>query len=132
MQPPVAPLYKQAIYSQYCCCKTAEKDPALSTGQGGSLAERKAAMYYTSCIDANQTVATLGSRPLTDLLWKTFGGWSVTEPRKGDSILFNETAWDFQRTLEQTHALGIYGFVSVWVAEDDKMPTRNILQVSSL
>ena len=107
-----------------------EKEDELRGGRGRSSAELKAAMYHASCIDLNHTVAILGSSPLIDLLWKTFGGWTVTEPKNGESISFNETAWDFQRVLEQTHALGIFGFVSVWVAEDDKMPNHNILQVN--
>ena len=93
-----------------------------------SSAEKKAAMYYASCLDVNQTLATLGSAPLVDLLWDTFGGWTVA-PDPNGKISFNESAWDFQRSLEQIHSLGVYGFFSVWVAEDDKMPTRNILQV---
>lgn len=90
-------------------------------------------MYYTSCVDVNQTLNDLGSRPLVDLLWETFGGWTVAAAERiGKPASFNETAWDFQRTLEKIHSLGVYGFFSVWVAEDDKMPTRNILQVSKI
>ena len=46
-----------------------------------------------------------------------------------DLQLTLETAWDFQGTLERTHALGLATFFNVWVSEDDKQPTHNILQV---
>jgi predicted metalloendopeptidase len=107
----------------------AESDSLKSNSE--TSAERKAAMYYSSCVDVNQTLNELGSRPLLELLWDSFGGWTLAAERSGKPAVFNETAWDFQRTLEQTHSLGVYGFFSVWVAEDDKMPTRNILQVTS-
>lgn len=98
-----------------------------------STAEHKAAMYYASCIDVNETLPVLGPRPLLDLIWDSFGGWTLTGPNGYNShsmtSSFNESSWDFQRTLEQLHSFGVYGFFAVWVAEDDKKPTRNILQV---
>ena len=78
----------------------------------------------------------LGSRPLIDLLSNVFGSSWVPSGRRGASSMldvaatdFNESAWNFQRTLERTHALGLDTFFNVWVSEDDKQPTQNILQV---
>ena len=97
-------------------------------------AEHKAAMYYTSCLDVNQTVANLGPRPLLDLIWDAFGGWTLSGrdlDAATSSVAFNDTSWNLQSVLNRAHSIGIYVFFSVWVAEDDKMPTENILQVCS-
>ena len=101
-----------------------------------SSAERKAVSYYRACMDVNKTMDRLGSRPLIDLLSELFGSSWVPSARHSASSLsgsartdFNESAWNFQRTLELTQALGLDTFFNVWVSEDDKQPTQNILQV---
>ena len=78
----------------------------------------------------------LGSRPLIDLLSDLFGSsWVLSAHRSATStsgpatIDFSESAWNFQQTLELTHALGLDTFFNIWVSEDDKQPTQNILQV---
>lgn len=97
-----------------------------------SSAERKATSYYTACMDANKTMDHLGSKPLIDLLADVFGNSWVPSARRDarqTATDFNESAWNFQRTMERTHALGLDTFFNVWVSEDDKQPTQNILQV---
>ena len=69
-------------------------------GASNSSAERKAASYYLSCMNANKTMDHLGGKPLIDLLADEFGH------RGGGAMLWStaadleETAWDFQGTLE--------------------------------
>lgn len=87
-----------------------------------SEAEAKAKKYYTSCLDVNQTIQSLGAQPLLDLLHDAFKGWSVNW-----DLRLN--AWDFQDTLQKIHLHGMSSFFSFWVAEDEKEPTKNILQV---
>ena len=69
-------------------------------GANNSSAECKAASYYRSCMNANKTMDRLGGKPLIDLLADEFGH------RGGGAMLWStaadleETAWDFQGTLE--------------------------------
>jgi len=99
-----------------CVCR-----PETPLNESLSEAEAKAKKYYTSCLDVNQTIETLGATPLLDLIQKQFRGWTVN---------WNVGAWDLQDTLEKIHALGMSSFFSFWVAEDEKEPTKNILQVN--
>lgn len=87
-----------------------------------SEAEIKAKKYYVSCLDVNQTIESLGAQPLLDLIKEQFPGWTVT---------WDLGVWDFQDTLEKIHSLGMSSLFSFWVAEDEKEPTKNILQVNS-
>jgi len=103
---------------------------------GDSSAERKATSYYKACMDVNKTMDHLGGRPLIDLLSELFASsWVPSARHRAASMSgpaatdFNESAWNFQRTLELTQALGLDTFFNVWVSEDDKQPTQNILQV---
>jgi len=87
-------------------------------------------------MNANKTMDRLGSEPLTDLLTDVFGsGWTAAlSGRRGEGETptaadFNESAFNFQSKLERTHALGLSTFFNIWVSEDDKKPTQNMLQV---
>ena len=80
----------------------------------------KAKDFYTSCLDANEIAETLGAQPLLDLIHEQFSGWTVN---------WDVNTLDFQSTLEKIHALGMSSFFAFFVDEDDKEPTRNILQV---
>lgn len=83
-------------------------------------------------MDVNKTMENLGSRPLSDLLSEVFGSSWVLPARRstaGPAADFNDSELNFQTILERTHALGLDTFFSVWVSEDDKQPTQNILQV---
>ncbi|XP_037928834.1 neprilysin-3-like [Teleopsis dalmanni] len=61
-----------------------------------SDAERKAKVYYESCLDKDEHMEKLGAKPLTDLLWK-IGGWNVTESG------FNITNWNLANVLKVLH-----------------------------
>lgn len=87
-----------------------------------SESEVKSKKYYMSCMDPNKLVEKLGETPLVDLIKKMFKGWTVG----GD---WTDDQWNFQDTLEAIHSLGLSNFFSVWVGEDEKVPTQNILQV---
>jgi len=112
---------KMARFETRCGCVESTQLQRLSNAS----AERKAVYYYRACMDVNKTTDHLGSKPLTDLLSQLFGiSWVP-----GNVTDFNVSAWNFQRTLELTQALGLDMFFNVWVSEDDKQPTHNILQV---
>jgi len=89
-----------------------------------SEAEAKAKKYFTACMDVNRTIQSLGAQPLLDLIHEDFKGWSVNWD-------LNSDAWNFQNTLEKIHLHGISSFFSFGVSEDEKEPTKNILQVIS-
>jgi len=89
-----------------------------------SEAEKKAKLYYISCLDINKTVENLGAAPLLNLM-RELGGWSVSS----SSGVWDASKWNFQQMLEKIHSLGLSNFFSMWVAEDEKNPTKNILQV---
>lgn len=87
-----------------------------------SEAEKKARQYYLSCMDPNKTVEALGSKPLLDLMPKFKVNLSRPYERPDDG-------WEFQDMLERVQLYDISAFFSVWVGEDDKNSSRNILQV---
>lgn len=58
-----------------------------------SKAEKKAKIYYESCLDVNDTIEELGAKPMIKLL-KEVGGWNVTETG------FNVTKWNLQTSLQ--------------------------------
>ncbi len=61
-----------------------------------SMAERKAKMYYESCLDNDETMEKLGAKPMLTLL-KDIGSWSVTDEK------FNVKNWTLQRVLQKLH-----------------------------
>ena len=99
--------------------------PESPCNESRSESEMKAKRYYLSCIDNNKTRETLGAAPLLKLL-QEFGGWSVSN----SSGVWNVSKFNFQDTLQKIHALGLSNFFNIWVGEDEKDPTKNILQVS--
>ena len=87
-------------------------------------AERKAQKYYQSCLDVNETMESLGGKPVLDLLTE-IGGWPAINEQ------FSVRHWSFQRTIQITHnQLNMGGFFSWVVAEDDKNSSRHVIQVS--
>ncbi|KAK6177608.1 hypothetical protein SNE40_015673 [Patella caerulea] len=81
-----------------------------------SEAERKAKKYYESCIDANKTIESLGAAPLKRVL-------SMIIKNKSNS------GWEIQDLLEEIHLLDINALFNVWVGEDDKNSSKNILHL---
>lgn len=90
-----------------------------------SKAEVKAKLYYTSCLDTNETIEALGAKPMLQLL-KDAGGWNI-------SGVFNASAWNLQRTLHTLQNRYNMGGLFAWaVNEDDRNSSRHIIQVKSL
>lgn len=90
-----------------------------------SEAEKRAQRYYQSCLDINETMEALGSKPILELLTQ-IGGWSAIEPRNSEA----EKRWVFQEALQTAHnVMNMGGFFTWAVAEDDKNSSRHIIQV---
>lgn len=88
-----------------------------------SKAELKAKMYFTACMDPNNTIETLGATPLQNLI-KDIGGWNI-------SGTWNVSSWKLQRTLETVHNRFNMGGLFYWmVGEDDRNSSRHVIQVS--
>ena len=85
-------------------------------------AEVKAKLYYMSCLDKNKTIAKLGARPMQTLV-KKFGGWSISNA----TGVWQAARWSLQQALEKTKVFGV--LFSIFVGEDDKNSTQNIIQV---
>lgn len=58
-----------------------------------SEAEKKAKIYYESCLDRNDDLEQLGAKPMVEFLWK-IGGWNVTHTG------FNKAKWSLGNTLK--------------------------------
>jgi len=90
-----------------------------------SKAEKKAKYYYLSCMDANETIETLGAKPMLELL-ENIGGWNI-------SGKFNISAWSLQNSMHVLQNVYNMGGLFSWaVNEDDRNSTRHIIQVSRL
>lgn len=85
-----------------------------------SLSEKKAQLYFQSCMDKSKTIEELGAKPLMDLLKSNFSGWSITN---------RNSSFDLQTYLENIKMFGINAFFSIWVGEDDRNSSANILQI---
>ncbi|XP_025083321.1 endothelin-converting enzyme homolog isoform X1 [Pomacea canaliculata] len=98
--------------------KNAIEEPVSSFA---SEAEQKAKLYYTSCMDPNKTVEKLGAQPLLDLMTQFKVNLShFDSPDDG---------WIFQDMLEKVQLYDISAFFSLWIGEDDKNSSRNIIQI---
>lgn len=87
-----------------------------------SKSEKKAKLYYMSCMDANETIETLGAKPMLDLL-KEVGGWSIAGP-------FNIENWNLQQSLQiLQNKYNMGGLFSWAVQEDDRNSSIHIIQV---
>ncbi|CRK96791.1 CLUMA_CG009917, isoform A [Clunio marinus] len=88
-----------------------------------SEAEKKAKMYYESCMDSDEIMEKLGSKPMMSLL-KDIGGWNVT------NINFNITKWSLQKVLQKLHNTYNMGGLFGWaVGEDDRNSSKHIIQI---
>ncbi|XP_017767260.1 PREDICTED: endothelin-converting enzyme 1 isoform X2 [Eufriesea mexicana] len=87
-----------------------------------SKAEKKAKYYFLSCMDANNTIETLGAKPMLDLL-DTIGGWNI-------SGKFNLSTWSLQNSMHTLqNVYNMYGLFAWAVNEDDRNSTRHIIQI---
>ncbi|XP_044763653.1 endothelin-converting enzyme homolog isoform X2 [Coccinella septempunctata] len=88
-----------------------------------SKAERKAKIYYESCLDVNDTMESLGAKPMLDVLRK-IGGWNISDSG------FDLKKWSFQNTVQTVlNRYNIGAFFSYSVGEDDKNSSRHVLQI---
>lgn len=88
-----------------------------------SKAEKKAKLYYESCMDADETMERLGADPLITLL-RQVGGWNVTESN------YNHSAWSLRRSMKVLqNRYNIGGFFGWMVNEDDRNSSRYIIQI---
>ncbi|XP_053987087.1 endothelin-converting enzyme homolog isoform X3 [Hylaeus volcanicus] len=87
-----------------------------------SKAERKAKYYFMSCMDANDTIETLGAKPMLDLL-DSIGGWNI-------SGKFNLSSWSLQNSMQLLQNVYNMDGLFTWaVNEDDRNSTRHIIQI---
>ncbi|XP_078035137.1 M13 family metallopeptidase neprilysin 3 isoform X4 [Augochlora pura] len=93
-----------------------------SIGEMRSKAEKKAKNYFLSCMDANDTIETLGAKPMLDLL-NTIGGWNV-------SGKFNVSTWSLQTSMHiLQNVYNMDGLFTWAVNEDDRNSSRHIIQI---
>lgn len=78
-----------------------------------SEAEKKAKIYYESCLDKNDDIEKLGAKPMVDLLWK-IGGWNVTHSgfniakwNLANSLKILQNRWEFNIALNQNFDYGL-------------------------
>ncbi|XP_059609807.1 endothelin-converting enzyme homolog [Phlebotomus argentipes] len=91
--------------------------------QLASKAERKAKLYYKSCLDEDETMEKRGAEPLQRLI-RLVGGWNVTASG------WNASMWTLQRSLQilqnRYNMGGLFGWA---VGEDDRNSSRHIIQI---
>lgn len=90
-----------------------------------SKSEKKAKLYYQSCLDEDETMEKLGADPLLKLL-KNIGGWNITANVTG----FDVKKWSLQKSLQVLQIKYNMGGLFGWaVGEDDRNSSRHIIQV---
>ncbi|XP_055546148.1 endothelin-converting enzyme homolog isoform X1 [Wyeomyia smithii] len=90
-----------------------------------SKAEKKAKLYYQSCLDEDETMEKLGAEPLLKLL-KSIGGWNVTANASG----FDVSKWSLQKSLQTLQIKYNMGGLFGWaVGEDDRNSSKHIIQI---
>lgn len=101
-----------------------------------SKAEKKAKLYYTSCLDENGIMEELGATPMLQLLQK-IGGWNISEAtaipldsEKPKTVRFNVTSWSLEATLKTLQNKYNMGGLFGWaVGEDDRNSSRHVIQI---
>ena len=89
-----------------------------------SEAERKAKVYFESCLDSDGRREAVGAKPLLALL-DELGGWNVS------NASFNVDGWDFQRTIRLIHnKYNLVGLFRWAVGIDDRNSSRFVIEVS--
>ncbi|XP_044741561.1 endothelin-converting enzyme homolog isoform X2 [Chrysoperla carnea] len=88
-----------------------------------SKAEKKAKIYYESCMDSEDVIEKLGAEPMINLLTK-LGGWNLTHSG------FNLSKWNLQKSLQEVQNRYNMGGLFNWeVGEDDRNSSRHIIQI---
>ncbi|XP_055864924.1 endothelin-converting enzyme homolog isoform X3 [Biomphalaria glabrata] len=91
-----------------------------------SSAELKAKQYYISCMDENKLIDKAGGQPLLDLIHRLNWGVNISEWNVDWQL---PQHWDMTPHLGDMHLLNIAAFMNLYVAEDDKDSSVNILQI---
>ncbi|XP_078482992.1 endothelin-converting enzyme 2 isoform X1 [Ciona intestinalis] len=92
----------------------------LNTTQNNSIAEKKAKIFYESCIDL-EAINKRGAQPLLTML-EEVGGWPVLNN-------WDESSFEFNATIQQYFPYSIYPFFSIGVNTDSKHSNSNIVIV---
>lgn len=91
-----------------------------------SKAERKAKLYYQSCLDENELIEKMGAQPMLKLI-DDIGGWNISGTT---TKRFNVTNWSLERTLKllqnKYNMGGLFGWA---VGEDDRNSSTHIIQI---
>ena len=74
-------------------------------------------------MDKNKTIEDRKGQPLLDVM-RDMGGWGISNK----TGVWDEKNWSLQAALEKMKIFGV--LFSLYVGEDDKNSSRNILQVS--
>lgn len=91
-----------------------------------SKAEKKAKLYYKSCLDENELIEKAGAGPMLKLIHDV-GGWNVTS---NSMNRFNASNWSFEETLKTLQNRFNMGGLFGWaVGEDDRNSSRHIIQI---
>lgn len=89
-----------------------------------SKAEKKAKLYYESCLDENELIEKMGAQPMLKLI-QDIGGWNVSGTNR-----FNVSGWSLEtalKTLQNKYNMGgLFGWA---VGEDDRNSSRHIIQI---
>lgn len=89
-----------------------------------SKAEKKAKLYYESCLDENELIEKMGAQPMLKLI-QDVGGWNVSGPNR-----FNVSGWSLETTLKTLQNKYNMGGLFGWaVGEDDRNSSRHIIQI---
>lgn len=94
-----------------------------------SSSELKAKKYFLSCMDENKLIEKAGAQPLLNLV--NVLDWGINISAWDEDWDLPKT-WNLNLMIEKMHLLNVVSFFSVWVAEDDKDSSTNILQVSKV
>nr|XP_027199994.1 endothelin-converting enzyme homolog isoform X2 [Dermatophagoides pteronyssinus] len=87
-----------------------------------SDAERKAKIYYDSCMDRNKIIEKLKAKPMQEFI-DLIGGWNISGG-------FDVQAWSLQSKLTLMHNRYNRGGLFEWsVSADEKDSTKNVLNL---
>lgn len=92
-----------------------------------STAQLKAKKYFLSCMDEDKLIEKAGPNPLLNLIDGLGWGINISDWDHGWQV---DGKWNLNKMLEDVHLLNVASLFSVWVAEDDKNSSLNVLQVS--
>lgn len=78
-------------------------------------------------MDENKLIEKAGAKPLLDLIDGLDWGINISDWDHGWEL---PATWNINKMIEKAHLLNVGSFFSVYVAEDDKNSSSNVLQVS--